>query len=51
MRVDHVVNRLALLGRGRARCVAFIRREFNEDRILAPYLDTFHRLADQGMRA
>jgi glycosyltransferase involved in cell wall biosynthesis len=29
-----------------ARCVAFMRREFNEDRILAPYLETFHRLAD-----
>jgi glycosyltransferase involved in cell wall biosynthesis len=34
-----------------ARCAAFMRREFNEDRILAPYLDTFHRLADQGVRA
>jgi glycosyltransferase involved in cell wall biosynthesis len=27
-----------------ARCVAFMRREFNDDRILAPYLDTFNRL-------
>lgn len=34
-----------------ARCVAFMRRDFNEDRILAPYLDTFHRLTEQGVRA
>jgi len=34
-----------------ARCVAFMRREFNEDRILAPYLDTFRRLTDQRVRA
>jgi glycosyltransferase involved in cell wall biosynthesis len=33
-----------------ARCVAFMRREFNEDRILAPYVDTFRRLADQHER-
>jgi glycosyltransferase involved in cell wall biosynthesis len=33
-----------------ARCIAFMRREFNEDRILAPYLDTFRRLADQRVR-
>ena len=33
-----------------ARCVAFMRREFNEDRILAPYLDTFRRLTDQRVR-
>jgi glycosyltransferase involved in cell wall biosynthesis len=33
-----------------ARCVAFMRREFNEDRILAPYLDTFRRLIDQRVR-
>jgi glycosyltransferase involved in cell wall biosynthesis len=33
------------------RSVAFMRREFNEDRILAPYLNTFHRLADQGVRS
>ncbi len=34
-----------------SRCIAFVRREFNEDRILAPYLDIFHRLADRGVRA
>lgn len=34
-----------------ARCVAFMRREFNEDRILDPYLDTFRRLIDQRVRA
>ena len=34
-----------------ARCVAFMRREFNEDRILVPYLATFRRLADQRVRA
>jgi glycosyltransferase involved in cell wall biosynthesis len=34
-----------------ARCVAFMRREFNDDRILVPYLDTFRRLADQRVRA
>ena len=34
-----------------ARCVAFMRREFNEDRILAPYLDTFRRLAGRRVRA
>jgi glycosyltransferase involved in cell wall biosynthesis len=34
-----------------ARCVAFMRREFNEERILAPYLDTFHRITDQSVRA
>jgi glycosyltransferase involved in cell wall biosynthesis len=34
-----------------ARCIAFMRREFNDDRILAPYLDTFRRLADQRVRA
>jgi len=34
-----------------ARCVAYMRREFNEDRTLAPYLDTFHRLAGLGVRA
>jgi len=34
-----------------ARCVAFMRRQFNEDRILAPYLDTFRRLTDQRVRA
>jgi glycosyltransferase involved in cell wall biosynthesis len=33
-----------------ARCVAFMRREFNEDRILAPYLDTFRRLTDLRVR-
>jgi hypothetical protein len=33
------------------RRVAFMRREFNEDRIHAPYLDTFHQLTDQGVRA
>jgi len=33
-----------------ARCVAFMRREFNEDRILAPYLDTFRRIADRRVR-
>jgi hypothetical protein len=43
-------NRETWLATG-ARCVAFMRREFNEDRILAPYLDTFHQLADQGVRA
>jgi glycosyltransferase involved in cell wall biosynthesis len=30
-----------------ARCAAFMRREFNDDRILAPYLETFRRLTDQ----
>jgi len=30
-----------------ARCVAFMRREFDEDRILAPYLDTFRRILAQ----
>jgi glycosyltransferase involved in cell wall biosynthesis len=34
-----------------ARCVAFMRREFNEDRILAPYLDTFRRLAGRRVSA
>jgi glycosyltransferase involved in cell wall biosynthesis len=34
-----------------ARCLAFMRREFNDDRILAPYLDTFRRLGDQRVRA
>ncbi len=34
-----------------ARCVAFMRREFNDDRILAPYLDTFRRLSDPRVRA
>jgi glycosyltransferase involved in cell wall biosynthesis len=34
-----------------ARCVAFMRREFNEDRILSPYLDAFRRLTDQYVRA
>jgi len=34
-----------------ARCVAFMRREFNEDRILAPYLETFRRLTDQPAQA
>jgi glycosyltransferase involved in cell wall biosynthesis len=34
-----------------ARCVAFMRREFNDDRILVPYLDTFRRLAGQRVRA
>jgi glycosyltransferase involved in cell wall biosynthesis len=34
-----------------ARCVAFMRRAFNEDRILEPYLDTFSRLADRRIRA
>jgi glycosyltransferase involved in cell wall biosynthesis len=34
-----------------ARCVAFMRREFNDDQILAPYLDTFRRLIDQRVRA
>jgi glycosyltransferase involved in cell wall biosynthesis len=34
-----------------ARCVAFMRREFNEDRILVPYLDAFRRLSGQRVRA
>jgi len=34
-----------------ARCVAFMYREFNEDRILAPYLDTFRRLTGQRVPA
>jgi glycosyltransferase involved in cell wall biosynthesis len=34
-----------------ARCVAFMRREFNEDRILVPYLDAFRRVSAQRVRA
>jgi glycosyltransferase involved in cell wall biosynthesis len=45
-----ITNRKSWLATS-ARCVAFMRREFNEDQVLAPYLDTFHRLADQGVRA
>jgi len=33
-----------------ARCVEFMRRAYNEDRILAPYLDTFRRLIDRRVR-
>jgi glycosyltransferase involved in cell wall biosynthesis len=34
-----------------ARCVAFMRREFNEDRILVPYLDAFRRITGQRVQA
>ena len=33
------------------RCVAFMRREYGDDRILAPYLETFRRLGRQRVRA
>ncbi len=34
-----------------ARCVAFMRREYTEDRIFAPYLKTSCRLTDQPVGA
>jgi glycosyltransferase involved in cell wall biosynthesis len=45
-----ITNRQSWLATS-ARCVAFMRREYNEDRILAPYLKTFRPLTDPPVRA